>query len=235
MTAQSTVRDQPLESLRYERKFLVKGMDEHQIKTLVRLHPAMFMMPYPPRWVNNIYLDSEELDNYQDNVNGAVDRRKVRLRWYHGLFDTAASTTLEIKIKRGLVGRKVQYKMGPFQLTYGFCQDSLQAYFKKANLPSAVALMLLSQQPVLINVYKRWYFATHDGRFRITVDAEMAFYHVHQMANTFRYMYKADDLRVMEIKYQKSEDPAAGKISSFFPFSVYKNSKYVLGMESVYW
>lgn len=229
------IQEQPLEAYRYERKFLVEGMDEGQLKVLVRLHPAMFVLTYPPRWVNNIYLDTVELDNYRDNVDGAVDRRKIRLRWYHGLFEEAEKPTLEFKIKQGLVARKVQYALAPFHLAHNFCCDSLQSYFKDSNLPSQIALLLRSHQPVLINRYKRWYFATRDGRYRVTIDAEMVFYHIHQMVNTFRYRYHADHLRVVELKYQQEDDPGAGKIASFFPFSVYKNSKYVLGMDSVYW
>ena len=43
MNLQARIRDQPLEAYRYERKFLVEGVDEHQLKALVRLHPAMFV------------------------------------------------------------------------------------------------------------------------------------------------------------------------------------------------
>lgn len=232
---EKAVRDQPLETYRYERKFIVEGIDEHQIMALVKLHPALFVMPFPPRWVNNIYLDTADLKNYKDNVDGAVDRRKIRLRWYHGLFDQTTSTVLEFKVKRGLVGWKVQYPLGRFQLGGHFSNAYLQNYFQGSSLPPDVAFLLRCQQPVLINRYKRWYFATLDGRFRITIDADMVFYHIDQIINSFRYRYAADHFRVLELKYQKIDDPVAGKVASFFPFSVYKNSKYVLGMESVYW
>ena len=111
---QKQVRDQPLEEYRYERKFIVERLGDAQIRSLVQLHPAMFVMPYPPRWVNNIYLDTPELANYVDNVDGAVDRRKVRLRWYHGLFEPASQAMLEFKIKRGLVGGRFSIGWVPF-------------------------------------------------------------------------------------------------------------------------
>jgi SPX domain protein involved in polyphosphate accumulation len=229
------VRDQPLESLRYERKFLVDRMDDHQIRAMVRLHPAMFVMPYPPRWVNNIYLDTPDLANYQDNVEGAVDRRKVRLRWYHGLFEQTSQATLEFKIKHGMVGRKVQYPLGKFQLMQGFSRESLQDYLQSADLPEGVKFLIRDQIPVLVNRYKRWYFATTDGRFRVTVDTALQFYTVHLLNNSFRFRHEDQTLKVVELKYQKKDDLAAGQVSSHFPFSVYKNSKYVLGMDNVYW
>jgi hypothetical protein len=232
---QKQVKDQPLEELRYERKFLVEQMDDHQIRAMVRLHPAMFVMPYPPRWVNNIYLDTPDLANYVDNVDGAVDRRKVRLRWYHSLFNPTASATLEFKIKRGMVGRKIQYPLGPFQLEQDLTCESLQAYLQQSDLPEEVKFLIRDQVPVLVNRYKRWYYATTDGRFRVTVDTEMAFYNVRMLENTFRFRHEEQALRVVELKYQKEDDLAAGRVAGYFPFLVYKNSKYVLGMDSVYW
>jgi hypothetical protein len=54
----------PEAEFRYERKFLVEELDAHQVKLLVRLHPALFYQPYPPRQVNSLYLDSPELEDY---------------------------------------------------------------------------------------------------------------------------------------------------------------------------
>lgn len=235
MTVQRPIRDQPLEAFRYERKFIVEGTDAHQIRAMIRLHPALFVESYPPRWVNNIYFDTPELENYQDNVNGAVDRRKIRLRWYHGLYAETDCSTLEFKIKRGLVGRKIQYVLGPFHLAEQFGTKALQAYFQNAFLPPNVMLMIRDQEPVLVNRYKRWYFATLDGRFRVTIDAEMAFYHISQHDFAFRYRYTPNRTSIVELKYQHADDIYAGKVAAFFPFSMYKNSKYVMGMESVYW
>ncbi len=229
------IRDQPLETYRYERKFLVEGINDHQIRALVRVHPALFVMPYPPRWVNNIYLDTPGLDNYQDNINGAVDRRKVRLRWYHQLFGEIPKTTLEFKIKRGLVGRKVQFPLGRLRFQEGFTRFNLENFLENGGLPDHVRLILSGQIPVLVNRYRRWYFATTDGRFRLTVDTEMSFYHIGLLDNPLRFKHADHRHRVVELKYQQVDDPEAGRIASLFPFSVYKNSKYVLGMESVYW
>jgi SPX domain protein involved in polyphosphate accumulation len=229
------VQDQPLDAYRYERKLLVERMDAQQIRALVHLHPAMFVMPYPPRWVNNIYLDTPDLSNYLDNVEGAVDRRKVRLRWYHALFGHTPSATLEFKIKRGMVGRKVQFDLGAFRLDEDFTQSGFSDFLQAADLPPDVKLLLHAQIPVLVNRYRRWYYATTDGRFRVTVDTGMCFHHINPIHNTFRFKHVDHLQNVVELKYQKVDDPSASRIASAFPFSVFKNSKYVLGMESVYW
>jgi hypothetical protein len=39
---------------------------------------------------------------------------------------------------------------------------------------------------------------------------------------------------VVELKYDVAQELAAGRVASFFPFRVTRNSKYVQGMERVY-
>src|SRR4030042_7215656 len=116
-----------LRSHRFERKFLVEELLPCQVEALVRLHPLMFHAPYPPRQINSLYLDTADMQNYYDNVSGAEERRKVRLRWYGALTGPVARPMLEIKVKDGLVGRKLSYKMAPFTLDETFCDRAFQA------------------------------------------------------------------------------------------------------------
>ena len=228
-------QEQVSERYRYERKFLVEGLEERQILNLIHLHPAMFYQPYPPRWVNNIYFDTPDFSNYLDNVDGAVNRQKIRLRWYHGLFDESGKAALEIKIKNGLVGKKVQYPLGIFQLNRNISHHALQSFFNACNLESRVSTLIRDQVPVLLNRYWRHYFETVDRKFRVTVDLEMVFYQLRIVHNTLRHHHHERRFKIVELKYQKKNDVCAGKIASHFPFSVYKNSKYTLGLDSVYW
>ncbi len=105
---------------RYERKFLVSAVDVHQARRMVKQHPGMFFEPYPPRFINNLYLDTRGLDYYAANVSGTMNRRKVRIRWYGDLFAGMQDPTLEIKRKTGLVGHKIQYPFPPLQLRPNF-------------------------------------------------------------------------------------------------------------------
>lgn len=219
---------------RYERKFLIDQLDVHQVLAVVKLHPAMFYQPYPPRYVNNLYLDTEGLDNYQDNVSGVAERRKVRLRWYGDLFGDVRQPMLEFKIKSGLVGAKVSHPFAPFALDHRFCDRTYREMLCRTDLPSAVALRMRSMHVVLCNRYYRWYFATCDGRFRVTVDTEMAFYQVRKTQNSFVHRFADRNHVVVELKYPKPQDMEAERVSRRFPFSVTKNSKYVTGIEQVY-
>jgi hypothetical protein len=46
-----------LPKLRYEKKFIAEGFTLPEVLARVKRHPAAFREVYPPRIVNNIYLD----------------------------------------------------------------------------------------------------------------------------------------------------------------------------------
>jgi SPX domain protein involved in polyphosphate accumulation len=219
---------------RYERKFLVDQLDAHQVRALIKLHPSMFYEPYPPRYVNNLYLDTVGLENYFDNVAGAGERHKVRIRWYGELFQDVKQPMLEFKGKSGLVGTKQRYPFAPFTLDDRFCHRYYQEILGQTDLPGHVKQVMRELNVVLCNRYYRWYFATRDQRFRVTVDAEMTFYQVKKANNRFVHKYVNHNHVVVEMKYAKPLDVQADRVSGFFPFSVTKNSKYVTGIERVY-
>ena len=86
---------------RYERKFLIENSRIQSIEGVVRLHPALFCGIYAPRFVNNIYLDTDLFLNYRNALDGIANRLKARIRWYGDSFSAAGSPRLEIKGKEG--------------------------------------------------------------------------------------------------------------------------------------
>ena len=219
---------------RYERKFLVDQLGAKQIQVMIKLHPAMFFQPYPPRYINNLYMDTIDMSNYYDNVNGAMRRTKVRIRWYGELFAAITRPVLEFKIKDGFVGRKVNYPLGKFHLGVGFRQRDLQDLLAESQLPEEVAFLLREQAVVLCNRYYRWYYVSRDGRYRLTLDDELEFHRLSQGRNTFAHHQVNRHERIVELKYGLEDDFGADMISSYFPFRVTKSSKYVQGIERVY-
>ena len=224
----------PIREYRYERKFFVDQLDAKGAIALIKGHPAMFSEIYPPRYINNIYLDSPFMDNYFDNVDGIVERRKARIRWYHELFRYVDDPLLEFKIKSGLVGTKAQYQFPAFPFGEGFAENYFREIIRSSELPQDVKSHLLSVEPVLLNRYLRWYFATPDRKFRVTVDTSLTFYHLNKLTN--RFLFKQVDYNniVVELKYQSEYDPDAGRITAGFPFRMTRSSKYVQGIEKVY-
>lgn len=225
----------PLGSFRYERKFLVEDLLACQVEGLVRRHPGLFRPAYPPRFVNNLYLDTPALDNYLDNLYGAERRRKVRVRWYGDPFGAVERPLLEIKVRQGLVGTKHSYPLEPLRVEAGFSGAVLQDAFAGSQLPPAVRLDLRGLDVVLFNRYYRRYYATRAGGFRLTLDSALEFYRVNAVfANAWLHRQRAARAVIVELKYAVEEEMNADRVAGFFPFPVTRSSKYMLGVERVY-
>ena len=220
-------------NFRYERKFLISGRSQHEIELQVRLLPALFSEIYHQRFVNNIYFDSYEMKSYFDNIDGAVDRTKFRIRWYGDLFGTIEKPILELKIKKALLGTKESYPLSPFSLDQSFNSKTLANVFSNSDIPEIIKLRAMSLKPTLLNRYSRKYYRSADGNYRITIDSGMDFYAM-GMCNNF-YLHKHADLNniVLELKYDHDKDHFAHTIANFFPFRMTKNSKYLNGIEKL--
>ena len=129
---------------RFERKFLVTDLDPREVASLVGLLPGLFREVYPPRSVNNIYLDTADAMHYRHNLDGLADRVKVRVRWYGELLGTVARPVLELKIKRGLLGRKEAFPVKPFAVEPGFDIDHLMLALADSSLSAEVVEALHS-------------------------------------------------------------------------------------------
>jgi hypothetical protein len=219
---------------RYERKFFIDQLDAWEALSLVKRHPAMFTEIYPPRYINNIYFDHPLLLNFSDNINGTALRKKARVRWYHDLFGDVDQPTLEFKIKEGLMGTKISYPFPNFKFQRGFSENYFRELMYSSNLPPEVTYYLKLVEPVLVNRYLRWYLATPNQAFRITVDAKLTYYHIKKSNNQFIFSQMDRQSTIIELKYNQEHDHLANRISAGFPFRMTRSSKYVQGIERVY-
>jgi hypothetical protein len=216
---------------RYERKFCVSGLTDREVESLIRLHPVMFLEVYPPRWINNVYLDSLDRRNYRDNLDGIDHRVKVRIRWYGDLLGPEVRAALELKIKLGLLGTKRHFPLMPFSVDNARRIIRMRDALERSAIPQVLKLELLSLEPALLNRYRRKYFQSADGRFRITIDSQMESYRIR--ASDHQLLHRSVDRTstIVELKYDPAHDPDAPRISNRFPFRMTKNSKYVSGIE----
>ena len=114
---------------RYERKFYIVNKPLEAVETIVKMHPYGFSEIFAPRQINNIYLDFHNLQNFYDNVDGLHLRKKHRIRWYGDTFGDVEKPVLEIKLKNGLLGSKLHYKVNPFTLDRRFTRHTLTHVF----------------------------------------------------------------------------------------------------------
>ena len=216
---------------RYERKFSVIDLSKYEIESIVKMHPALFTEIFYQRNVNNIYFDTINLNNYYDNIEGAADRMKVRVRWYDDLFGFVQKPVLEIKVKKGFLGKKISIPLPSFELQentkitdilnpVNSLQDSLRIDFK-------------SLKPSLLNRYSRNYYQSSNKSYRITIDTDQSYYKINQLDNFFLNKIIDKDSVILELKYNQEYDFGANDITAKFPFRVTKSSKYVNGVQKV--
>lgn len=216
---------------RYERKFVVKGLNYKQIKSIILHHPAIFREIHRQRQINNIYLDTFDFKTYFDNVYGNTTRVKVRIRWYGSTFGSVEEPVLELKIKNGLAGRKESYPLIPFTLDNSFNQDKLDRVLKQSDLPLRVKEKLSSYVPSLLNSYKRQYFQSDDKHIRVTIDDAMTYYKITSRNNTFTQKKLDRESVIVEMKYSLESAGVASDITQHLPMRMTKSSKYVNGID----
>lgn len=209
--------------MRYELKYNIDLLGAVEIKSTILLHPASFSKAFPDRIVNNIYFDSADFLFFHENVNGAPDRKKMRLRWYGEDSLLASKSMLEIKNKRNQLGWKDSFSFD----TQGI--NSLDNLSQKINHLNNFEIALL---PALQNRYKRSYYVSHDGLFRITVDYNQEF-----AIPTIDNVYLPTNKRfnnLVELKFEEEDWKHSSDITNYIPYRQTKNSKYVNGISAIF-
>jgi len=219
------------EELRYERKFFIEDHSEKEVEQMIKFHPACFSEIYHERVINNIYFDTPGFSNYYDNVEGEKDRLKVRIRWYGEQYGKIESSTLEMKIKKGLLGYKKLFPLGAFVFDKNFSKKTVMDSMNKVQVPAHIINMMDSLKPTLMNRYTRKYFISADKNFRITIDKDLAYFGVNYGSNTM--LNRSNDYKatILELKYDAGLESEAKEIGSMLPFALTKSSKYLQGLE----
>lgn len=216
---------------RYERKFVVNKFDATQLECIIRNHPLSFREIHRKRQINNIYLDTIDLNTYFDNVYGNSNRVKVRIRWYGDTFGRIESPVLELKIKSGLAGSKNSFPLSAFTLDKNFSQDTLNKMLDESDIPGWVSEKLAKYRPVLLNSYFRKYFSSADKSIRITIDDSMTYYGISSRNNNFIRKHVDRQSVIVEMKYSLDAADIASQVGQHLPLRMTKSSKYVNGIE----
>ena len=217
---------------RYERKFLIRELTQYEVESIVKFHPTIFTEIYYQRYVNNIYFDSFSFINFYENVEGATDRMKIRVRWYGDLFGSIEKPILEIKIKKGLLGKKISMPIKSFELTTATDLSEILNTMK-SSLKDSLNIDFNSLKPTLLNRYSRSYYQSGNGSYRITIDSDQVFYQINERSNIYLNQISEKDEVILELKYDQEYDSAANYVTNELPFRMTKNSKYVTGVQKI--
>jgi hypothetical protein len=229
--AESLSRSEPTTGLRYELKLVCDPHRLAQARSWIRLHPAGFVVAYPPRRVNSLYLDTPHLSSFDENLTGVSERQKLRLRWY-GESVREIEAVLELKQKRNLLGQKKRVQLSckldltsPWREILGAVRACVESDWR--------VLLQTADQPTLFNHYQREYYAAPDGALRVTLDYACAAYDQRlSLRPNMRVPLPVADRVVIEIKAAVEQAEQLQEAVAQFPALRTRNSKYVGSLQT---
>jgi hypothetical protein len=219
-----------ISATRYEFKAVTEGCLLPDARMWLRLHPACFRMPYPPRQVNSLYFDTMGLDSFGENLAGASARHKARLRWY-GASSRQAQCVFEVKCKRNRLGWKLSQRVQQPVDIPDMTWAKLMALLEAELSPQLGLFLADGQAPVVLLRYQREYYQTFDGAVRVTLDYGLAAYDQREYIrlNLCFAAPLADEL-VIEFKGCSTECDALSAVIDSVPFRLSARSKYAEGI-----
>ncbi|MBL6932444.1 MAG: polyphosphate polymerase domain-containing protein [Rhodospirillales bacterium] len=220
---------------RFELKFVAPPESTDWIISQLNMHPVLFKKAYPERRVNNVYFDTENLEAYADNLSGISRRIKVRYRWY-GIDNVAQNGALEIKSRRNQLGWKMQHPIPGIKLLHGDGWRNAITALKK-ELPGEGKIWLDQfTRAVLINRYRRQYFISPDGNFRVTVDDDIRTYN-QWLSGKINLRCRAEPMPdgvIVEVKFDQSQREKVSGILDTLSLRRSRHSKYMTGAEACF-
>lgn len=221
-------------SLRYEIKMACQEAAYERVVLRLQLDPSGIRVLFPPRRVQSIYLDTTHGRALEENLAGISHREKVRLRWY-GRDTTRVSCTLERKVRHNMLGWKDTLQLGAPLDVEGVDRVSFMRSLKERATTEWRHALDAGLEPVQWIAYDRDYFATADGRVRITVDRRLRAVDLRpSFVLTSRFETRLPRLLVIEAKCTPEDYPAAQDVLARLPLFVDRCSKFVLASDHLH-
>lgn len=213
---------------RYERKYLVKVYSVQEVCSLLKLHPAVYLTAYPPRYVNSVYFDTPGFRNYNAHVNGEFKRTKIRIRWYGEHSGLVQNPVLEQKEKTGDAGIKRSYPLLPLMVDNGRADWS--SYLEKNQYLNNAAFKDSLFFPVIFIRYFRYYYISSDLQCRLTIDTDVCYRNVSGSAVFKSFTDRCQNVAVVELKYSVANDAVKYEPGTLFGTRTVGYSKYLNGV-----
>ena len=216
--------------LRYEIKLVCAGSRLAQARVWIRLHPAAFTVAYPPRLVNNLYLDTPHLNSFNANVSGTSRRQKLRLRWYGRIVERVENPVLELKFKENMLGDKKRQRLA-WVLEWQRPYSEILHELRRAAGSDWQRWLTTATQPALLNRYRREYYVTPDGALRATLDYDLQAYEqrLSPRPNRERPLL-LPPTAIIEVKAAPAYSERLQAAMGHFPQPRTRNSKYINGI-----
>ncbi len=215
---------------RYEKKFIINHSKKNLINYLISTSHMKFRIHHKQRIVNSIYLDTNILTSFNQNINGDNQRSKFRIRWYgDGISDS--NPNFEIKLKNNNLGEKLIYPLEEgLDLDKNISFKKIRQALENIDLPIKLINPIKQLKPILFVKYNRRYFISKLYPCRLTLDSNIQFTKLYNKSRIDLKFKNSTNNIVIELKY-----PSELKTSEFnnlvqLPIRLTRYSKYVSGI-----
>lgn len=216
-------------SKRYEKKYIIPENLKDNVPTLIKNSSLFLVKQFNSRIVNSIYLDTDNLKFYNQNIQGLHSRYKFRIRWYSDNYHAK----LEIKIKKGNVGYKKHFPLGVI-----LNEDKIISFEKIKNslskviIPDDIPSILKDLKCILLVSYERQYFKSKIINLRLTLDQNIRYFKISNHKLSKRKILS--EFKIIELKYPLDLDQTNIRSFSDFNLRNIRHSKYVNGIKKIY-
>ena len=221
------------DNARLEIKYVAPEIEYHRLLHWVKHDLQGFMIHYPDRIINNIYMESQNYDSFWETLSGFSFRTKIRYRWY-GETLSPKEGSLEFKNKDNhytwkdhfKISKNLFYPNAPWKKFLRDLANSLP-YDAKCRLRE-------NPIPILVNRYTRNYFINRDQTIRITLDTGLKVFdqRYNPLPNFSRKAILPHNV-ILEVKFAEKYRTRVSQVLENIPISLSRHSKYVFGVRGI--
>ncbi len=183
--------------------------------------------------MQSLYFDSMDLGSFEDNLAGIAGRRKARMRWYGDAINVRQAR-LEIKCKRHRLGLKFSYPLELDAPLDSLPFPELSSCIRERLPDEAQILFGRMSEPVLTTRYRRRYFASADGRVRVTLDRKIQIFDQYEFATLNGDLPAIlPEISILEVKYPARIDSWVRESMEALPTRLSRFSKYTVGVQTI--
>jgi hypothetical protein len=218
--------DLQLNDYRHELKMPLQRLQFAEFESWLRQSGQRLEKQFPDRQIHSVYLDTAELDDYQDNVAGISQRGKQRLRWYD---EAPEDMVLEFKNKSGRLANKLVVRLSNPAGELPLDRQSAERLLRSSERSE----LLVRQQhlfPSLHVQYHRSYYELSPG-IRMTLDRHIRYQKLYPVKSHAITASVVDV--VVEFKYPVDASKRATELLVGMPGRIFRHSKYVVGVDTV--
>ena len=226
-------------NIRQEKKYTFSSNDISKVRSKILDSKLLITRAFDNRFVNSIYLDSVDFDNYNENLAGLSSRSKARIRWYSkkqfGQISEDAELTLEVKLRSNILGNKLSHSFKLPKDFINFGANDLIEYLRNIIPVGFLPHIDHCNACTLAVSYEREYFEDFSNKIRSTIDSNIVYacpeINILDVGNMPIYI---SEYNVLELKYpQDMGDVLVSLNLDDIGITPGRHSKYSVGLNTV--